>query len=68
MSEENELAALEAAKEAPKIRYSEIIENGLWKQNPGVVQLLGLCPTLAMTVSLVNGFSLSSNSSTEGGN
>lgn len=36
----------------------EIIENGLWKQNPGIVQLLGLCPTLAMTVSLVNGFSL----------
>ncbi len=39
-------------------RYTEIVENGLWKQNPGVVQLLGLCPTLAMTVSLVNGFSL----------
>jgi len=36
----------------------EIIENGLWKQNSGLVQLLGLCPTLAMTVSLVNGFSL----------
>ena len=38
--------------------YSEIVENGLWKQNPGVVQLLGLCPTLAMTTSMVNGFSL----------
>lgn len=38
--------------------YKEIIENGLWKQNPGVVQLLGLCPTLAMTTSMVNGFSL----------
>jgi electron transport complex protein RnfE len=38
--------------------YNEIIENGLWKQNPGVVQLLGLCPTLAMTTSMVNGFSL----------
>jgi Na+-translocating ferredoxin:NAD+ oxidoreductase subunit E len=38
--------------------YGEIIENGLWKQNPGVVQLLGLCPTLAMTTSMVNGFSL----------
>jgi len=36
----------------------EIIENGLWKQNPGVVQLLGLCPTLAVTSSMVNGFSL----------
>ena len=46
------------AKASPKIFYGEIVENGLWKQNPGLVQLLGLCPTLAMTVSLVNGFSL----------
>jgi len=38
--------------------YKEIVENGLWKQNPGVVQLLGLCPTLAVTTSMVNGFSL----------
>ena len=38
--------------------YKEIVENGLWKQNPGVVQLLGLCPTLAMTTTMVNGFSL----------
>lgn len=36
----------------------EIIENGLWKQNPGVVQLLGMCPTLAVTSSVVNGLSL----------
>ena len=41
-----------------KFSYREIFENGLWKQNPGLVQLLGLCPTLAMTVNLVNGFSL----------
>jgi electron transport complex protein RnfE len=38
--------------------YKEIIENGIWKQNPGVVQLLGMCPTLAMTTSLVNGVAL----------
>jgi Na+-translocating ferredoxin:NAD+ oxidoreductase subunit E len=38
--------------------YKEIIGNGLWKQNPGVVQLLGLCPTLAVTTTLVNGLSL----------
>jgi electron transport complex protein RnfE len=38
--------------------YSDIFRSGLWKQNPGLVQLLGLCPTLAMTTSLVNGFSL----------
>ncbi len=38
--------------------YKDIVENGLWKQNPGVVQLLGLCPTLAVTTSAVNGLSL----------
>ena len=38
--------------------YKEIIENGIWKQNPGVVQLLGMCPTLAMTTRLVNGVAL----------
>lgn len=39
-------------------KYGEIVENGLWKQNPGTVQLLGLCPTLAVTTSAVNGLSL----------
>ncbi len=38
--------------------YKEITLNGIWKQNPGVVQLLGLCPTLAVTTSVVNGVSL----------
>lgn len=38
--------------------YKEIVNNGLWKQNPGVVQLLGLCPTLAVTTTVVNGLSL----------
>jgi electron transport complex protein RnfE len=38
--------------------FKEIAYNGLWKQNTGVVQLLGLCPTLAITTSAVNGLSL----------
>jgi electron transport complex protein RnfE len=38
--------------------FKEIAYNGLWKQNTGVVQLLGLCPTLAVTTSVVNGVSL----------
>lgn len=38
--------------------YKDITINGLWKQNPGVVQLLGLCPTLAVTTTAVNGLSL----------
>lgn len=39
-------------------QFKDISVNGLWKQNPGVVQLLGLCPTLAVTTNLVNGLSL----------
>ncbi len=61
MSEANQAVAQGAQveeKTSPKVFYGDIVGNGLWKQNPGLVQLLGLCPTLAMTVSLVNGFSL----------
>jgi electron transport complex protein RnfE len=36
----------------------KIALDGFWKQNPGVVQLLGLCPTLAVTTSAINGLSL----------
>lgn len=31
---------------------------GLWAENPGLVQLLGLCPLLAVTTSFVNGLGL----------
>ncbi len=36
------------------MRYRDIIWNGLWKQNSGLVQLLGMCPLLAMSNSVVN--------------
>jgi Na+-translocating ferredoxin:NAD+ oxidoreductase subunit E len=36
----------------------EIIVNGLWKQNPALVQLLGLCPLLAISNNVVNALSL----------
>jgi len=36
----------------------ERIQFGLWSNNPGLVQLLGLCPLLAVTTSLVNGLGL----------
>ena len=32
--------------------------DGLWTDNPGLVQLLGLCPLLAVTGSFVNGLGL----------
>ena len=36
----------------------EQLQDGLWKQNAGLVQLLGLCPTLAVTVNITNGIAL----------
>ncbi len=38
--------------------FKQAMLDGLWKQNPGVIQLLGLCPTLAVTTTVVNGVSL----------
>ena len=38
--------------------YREIARNGVWKQNTSLVQLLGLCPLLAVSTSFVNGVSL----------
>ncbi|WP_035382749.1 electron transport complex subunit E [Ferriphaselus sp. R-1] len=38
--------------------YKDILYNGIWKQNTGLVQLLGLCPLLAVSSTLVNGVSL----------
>ncbi len=32
--------------------------DGLWRENPGLVQLLGLCPLLAVTATFVNGLGL----------
>ncbi len=36
----------------------EITLDGLWKNNPALVQLLGLCPLLAVTGSVVNAIGL----------
>jgi electron transport complex protein RnfE len=38
--------------------FKEISQNGLWKNNPALVQLLGLCPLLAVTGSFVNALGL----------
>jgi len=38
--------------------FIEQLRSGLWDDNPGLVQLLGLCPLLAVTSSFVNGFGL----------
>lgn len=36
-------------------KYTERIYNGIWKENPTLVQMLGLCPTLAVSTSAING-------------
>ncbi|MEZ5449592.1 MAG: electron transport complex subunit E [Thiolinea sp.] len=38
--------------------YRNIMLDGLWRNNPGLVQLLGLCPLMAVTTNLVNGLGL----------
>ncbi|WP_427983012.1 electron transport complex subunit E [Agarivorans sp.] len=38
--------------------YKKLAWQGLWKNNPGLVQLLGLCPLLAVTSTLTNALGL----------
>ncbi len=38
--------------------YKHITQNGLWKNNPALVQLLGLCPLLAVSNTIVNALGL----------
>jgi len=40
------------------IQTSDIFKDGLWRNNAGLVQLLGLCPLLAVTTTTVNGIGL----------
>jgi electron transport complex protein RnfE len=39
-------------------KYTERLYNGIWKENPIFVQMLGLCPTLAVTTSAMNGLGM----------
>lgn len=36
----------------------KIVRDGIWGNNPSFVQMLGLCPLLAVTTNTVNGFGL----------
>lgn len=40
------------------VDYRKITLDGLWHNNPALVQLLGLCPLLAVTASVVNALGL----------
>ncbi|MCS4307287.1 electron transport complex protein RnfE [Rheinheimera pacifica] len=39
-------------------QFKELTLQGLWKNNPGLVQLLGLCPLLAVTATVTNALGL----------
>lgn len=45
-------------KAALRAEYKELTIQGLWKNNPGLVQLLGLCPLLAVTSTVTNAIGL----------
>ena len=53
---ENE--ATESIVETKQSIYKELSLQGLWKNNPGIVQLLGLCPLLAVTNTVTNALGL----------
>lgn len=60
MDMNDEIAAEEVVIESindPAV-YKELSLQGLWKNNPGIVQLLGLCPLLAVTNTLTNALGL----------
>ena len=38
--------------------YRQTLIDGLWRNNPGLVQFLGICPLLAVSNTLVNGLGL----------
>ena len=39
-------------------KYTERLYNGLVKENPTFVLMLGMCPTLAVTTSAINGIGM----------
>ena len=38
--------------------FRQIFLDGLWRNNPGLTQMLGICPLLAISNTLINGLSL----------
>lgn len=40
------------------VSYRELTVQGLWKNNPGLVQILGMCPMMAISSTVVNSLGL----------
>jgi len=51
------MSASKASAAPTAANWDEFIE-GLWRQNPTFVMVLGMCPTLAVSVSAVNALSM----------
>lgn len=45
-------------KAQPAAPWVQVLKEGLWNKNPALVQLLGLCPLLAVTSTVVNALGL----------
>jgi electron transport complex protein RnfE len=41
-----------------QVTHMQDLTKGFWKQNPVFIQVLGMCPTLAVTVSAINGITM----------
>ena len=54
----DDLDAVSSTNDSADVNYQEISQNGLWSNNPALVQLLGLCPLLAVSGSVVNALGL----------
>jgi len=55
----NEIANnIEAPNTAESSGWRALLADGLWRNNPATVQLLGLCPLLAVSNTTINGLSL----------
>lgn len=53
------VAPVAAPAGSPRVRpLSEDLLRGIWKENPVVVQMLGMCPTMAVTNNVANAFAM----------
>ena len=44
--------------ELTEIDYSKVVHDGLWNNNPALAQVLGLCPLLAVSGTVINALAL----------
>lgn len=57
MSDTNN-AVTETENKVDDFRIKERLLNGIWYENPTVILMLGMCPTLAVTTSGINGIGM----------